>query len=143
MWTSHAAAWRWRAATRPSPPLLPRPATTRILGFWIAGSREASICWAERATAAPAFSIRRSDGTPNSSVARRSRSRISAATTALIPHPSSLIPLYHCLGDRVRVAMADADPYGAAGEERRGAAGEDRFRRSPEAGADLDLAPPQ
>ena len=60
---------RWRAATSPSPPLLPLPQTTR------AGPPDATGA-AASATAAPAVSISSSDGTRCSSIAQASAARI-------------------------------------------------------------------
>ena len=65
----------FRAATKPSPPLLPLPqstATCFTAGYW---RRQ------KRATAAPAFSIRSMSGTPNCSAVRRSVAAISAAVS--------------------------------------------------------------
>ena len=64
---------RARAATSPSPPLLPLPQTTPAL-FEVATSAAAS------ATARPAVSISSSEGTPRSLIAQRSVARISSAS---------------------------------------------------------------
>ncbi len=68
---------RRRAATNPSPPLLPGPATTTIL--LPGGCREAT----RSATARPAFSIRSMPGTPPA-IASRSASAISVAVRSSI-----------------------------------------------------------
>src|SRR5215471_4131888 len=78
---------RFRATTKPSPPLLPLPQSThtrpgdfafRSLYF----SRKTS------ATLLPAASIKRSPGMLKRSVVRRSTSRISAAVRAFIAKPA-------------------------------------------------------
>ncbi len=76
--TVFPASCNLRAATNPSPPLLPLPQKTRI--FWASG-------WCARtyfATADPAFSISVKDGTPKRSLVARSMARISAAVTIFI-----------------------------------------------------------
>ena len=72
-----------RAATNPSPPLLPGPHTTAT---WPHGA----IWPAAAATARPAVSISVSPGRPMSSIVARSSALISAAvTTGLIPSRSA------------------------------------------------------
>ena len=71
--TSKPVSARRRAATRPSPPLLPLPHTTRI-GPSAATSRTAA------ATAEPAASIRRREGTPWSEIAQASTARMPSAS---------------------------------------------------------------
>ena len=72
-----ARAARWRAATKPSPPLLPAPQrmSTRA---WAGRSAAASSASAAAATAAPACSMSHSPGVPRR-WARRSAPRISSA----------------------------------------------------------------
>ena len=67
---------RCRAATNPSPPLLPRPQTIETPAP-LGASRSISS-----ATARPAFSIKFSAGTPSTSIAWRSSSRISCALSS-------------------------------------------------------------
>src|ERR1700686_2995684 len=62
-----------RAATRPSPPLLPLPHTTTTEPSGATRSPARATPW-------PARSIRSSEGTPCSSIAQRSIARISAAS---------------------------------------------------------------
>src|SRR5262249_16419001 len=60
---------RWRASTKPSPPLLPPPQTTTVRRFFGLTRRTCT------ATPRPAFSISSTLGTANSATARRSNSR--------------------------------------------------------------------
>ena len=71
--TSRPCSRSRRAATRPSPPLLPFPHTTATVP---AGARSATA----RATPAPARSISSSEGTPCSSIAQASIARIWSAS---------------------------------------------------------------
>src|SRR3954469_17496311 len=71
--TSRPSSRSSRATTRPSPPLLPLPTTTRT---GPGRARSATI----RASPIPARSIRSSDGTPCSSIAHLSTARISSAS---------------------------------------------------------------
>src|SRR4029077_945332 len=70
--TWRPAAWSLRAATYPSPPLLPGPATTRKRATGPPSVAAAS------AVAVPAFSIRTDGGSPRRS-ASASAARVSAA----------------------------------------------------------------
>src|SRR5579872_3721747 len=65
----------FRAATKPSPPLLPLPQITPMR------SAEGYCEITNSATAVPAFSMSVSEGTPKRSLVTRSISRISAAVT--------------------------------------------------------------
>src|SRR5436190_6792618 len=78
--TRRPASRRRRAATNPSPPLLPLPHT--IVTSPSGASRSAA-----RATAAPARSIRSRPGTPCSSIAQRSIARIADASGSGVSHP--------------------------------------------------------
>ncbi len=71
--TARPSSRSMRAATRPSPPLLPFPQTTAI------GPSGMTVS-ARRARPAPARSMRSSDGTPRSSIAQRSTARIASAS---------------------------------------------------------------
>ena len=71
--TSRPPVRSTRAATRPSPPLLPLPHTTAIRP---PGAR----CATTSARPAPARSMRSSDGIPRSSIAQASTARICAAS---------------------------------------------------------------
>ena len=77
--TSRPRATSSAAATKPSPPLLPRPATTRI-----GPSSTRSI--AASATAWPALSISAKPGVP-AAMARRSARSISAVVRTSMPNP--------------------------------------------------------
>src|SRR5436190_5701904 len=80
--TRRPASRSRRAATNPSPPLLPLPHT-------IVTSPSGANRSTARATAAPARSIRSSPGTPCSSIAQRSIARIAAASGSGVSHPGS------------------------------------------------------
>jgi hypothetical protein len=87
--TSSTSTWRpaWRssrAATSPSPPLLPLPQTTatRPVGAW----RETVS-----ASPSPARSIRSSEGIPRVSIAHASVSRICSASSSGSSHRGRLI----------------------------------------------------
>ena len=76
--TTRPDSARWRATTKPSPPLFPLPQMTLIrlaLGY-----SERMKC----ATAEPAFSMSASEGTPKRNKLVRSISRISSALTIFI-----------------------------------------------------------
>ena len=78
--TSSPALRRWRATTKPSPPLLPGPQT--IVARRAAGWR-CSTSWA---AARPARSISTAPGMPRPSIAAASSERISAASgSATVP----------------------------------------------------------
>ena len=71
--TSRPASRSRRAATSPSPPLLPLPQST-------ATGPSGASCSTARATPTPARSIRSSEGTLRSSIAQRSMARIASAS---------------------------------------------------------------
>ncbi len=90
-WTRRPSSLRWRAATNPSPPLLPRPHTMTM-----GRSRPASVRRAAAsATARPAFSISVRPGTPRSSIALRSNSRICCVVTIFTSRRSPAVGSRH------------------------------------------------
>ncbi len=92
--TTRPARCNRRAATKPSPPLLPLPHTMAMRSALLKFSK--MNC----ATAVPAFSIKVSEGTPNFSVVTRSISRISAAVVIFTRAPRLTLPASSGLQDR-------------------------------------------
>src|SRR6185503_554883 len=82
--TSTSRSSNVRATTKPSPPLLPRPhnTATRI------ASSDSNVVSIAATTWRPAFSINTIDGSPTSSIVRRSASRICRELSTLTSKPS-------------------------------------------------------
>ena len=92
--TSNPVWARARAATSPSPPLLPFPQTT-------AARFDSAASAAAAATASPAVSIRSRDGTPRSSIAQASTALMRSASRHGLSHgsmPPRLVRLRRAAG---------------------------------------------
>ena len=108
--TSIPSRCRWRATTKPSPPLFPAP---QMIPTWAdARSPRASITSTRSATARPAVSIKTSPGTPSVEMLCRSSARISAALTRDHPRLAFMGPLFP--SRFVARETADVDPFGSS-----------------------------